>query len=104
MDVFTLTVVNAFIALVVTGVLALQNKAERQFRYQRYFMVAALCMLLNASVSAIHYAGFTLPYWLLPAFTNSLSIGAHLALAAGIHRHLQLSGKRGWLLLLFIIV
>jgi len=104
MDVFTLTVVNAFVALVVTGVLALQNKAERQFRYQRYFMIAALCMLLNASLSAIHYAGITLPYWLLPALTNSFSIGAHLALAAGIHRHLQQKGKRHWLLLLFIAI
>lgn len=104
MDVFTLTVVNAFIAIVVTGVLALQNKAERQFRYQRYFMLAALCTLFNASLSAVHYAGYTLPYWVLPALTNSFSIGAHLALAAGIHRHLQLGGKRYWLLLIFIVI
>jgi len=101
MDVLTLTVVNAFIAAVVTGVLAVQNKADRQFRYQRYFMLAAICMLLNAALSSIHYAGFTLPYWILPALTNTLSIGAHLALAAGIHRHLQRPGKRYWLLVIF---
>ncbi|GHG61033.1 GGDEF domain-containing protein [Alishewanella longhuensis] len=104
MDVFTLTVVNAFIAVVVTAVLAFQNKAERQFRYQRYFMLAALCTLLNAIFSMIHYVGEPLPYWLSPALTNTLSVGAHIALAAGIHRHLQLSGKRIWLLLVFLAI
>lgn len=104
MDLFTLTVVNAFIALVASGVLALQGQADRQFRYQRYFLLAGLCMLLNASISAIHYSGITLPYWLMPALTNSLSVGANIALAAGIHRHLQKSGKRFGLLLLFILL
>lgn len=104
MDLFTLTVVNAFIALVASGVLALQGQADRQFRYQRYFLLAGLCMLLNASISAIHYSGITLPYWLMPALTNSLSVGANIALAAGIHRHLQKPGKRFGLLLLFILL
>lgn len=104
MDVFTLTVVNAFIAVVVTAVLALQNKAERQFRYQRYFILAALCTLFNATFSMLHYSGEAVPYWLLPALTNTLSVGAHIALAAGIHRHLQLSGKRAWLLLIFLAI
>lgn len=90
--------------MVFTGVLALQNKEERQFRYQRYFTIAACCMLGNGTLSALHYAGFSLPYWVLPALTNTLSLGAHLALAAGIHRHLQLPGKRYGLLLVFLVI
>lgn len=104
MDLFTLTVINAFIALVATGVLAFQEQADRQFRYQRYFLLAGICMLLNASISAIHYGGIALPYWLLPALSNSLSVGANIALAAGIHRHLQKPGKRFGLLLLFVVL
>lgn len=104
MDLFTLTVVNAFIALVATGVLAMQGQADRQFRYQRYFLLAGGCMLLNAGISAIHFSGILLPYWLIPALTNSLSVGASLALAAGIHRHLQKPGKRFGLLLVFILL
>ena len=104
MDLLTLTIVNAFIALVATAVLVLQDSADRQFRYQRYFVLAGLCMLLNASFSALRYAGYPLPYWLFPALTNSLSVGASLALAAGIHRHLQKPGKRLGLLLLFLLI
>jgi len=104
MDLLTLTIVNAFIALVATAVLVLQDSADRQFRYQRYFVLAGLCMLLNASFSALRYAGYPLPYWLFPALTNSLSVGASLALAAGIHRHLQKPGKRLGLLLVFLLI
>ena len=104
MDLLTLTIVNAFIALVATAVLVLQDSADRQFRYQRYFVLAGLCMLLNASLSALRYAGYPLPYWLFPALTNSLSVGASLALAAGIHRHLQKPGKRLGLLLVFMLI
>ena len=104
MDLLTLTIVNAFIALVATAVLVLQDSADRQFRYQRYFVLAGLCMLLNASFSALRYAGYPLPYWLFPALTNSLSVGASLALAAGIHRHLQKPGKQLGLLLVFLLI
>lgn len=104
MDVFTLTVVNAFIAMTFTALLALQYKAERQFRYQRYFVLAALLMLVNALLSVIHGSITNLPYWLVPALTNTSSVGAHLALACGIHRHLQLPARRQWLLLLLVAV
>lgn len=100
MDVFTLTVINAFIAVVVTTVLALQNKAERQFRYQRYFMLAGCCFFLNSSLTALLYAGYHLPYWVQPALSNTLNLSTNAALAAGIHRHLQLPGKRNGLLLI----
>lgn len=99
MDVFTLSVVNAFIAATFAAVLIFQYKAERQFRYQRYFVLAAVLMLINSMLSAINGSLFTLPYSLVPALSNTCSVGAHLALACGIHRHLQLKFKRHWLLL-----
>ena len=102
MDVLTLSIVNAFIAATFAALLLLQHKAERQFRYQRYFVLAALLMLVNAFASAIHGSIATLPYWLVPALSNTCSVGAHLALACGIHRHLNLPAKRQWLLLLLI--
>jgi hypothetical protein len=54
MDVLTLSIVNAFIATTFTALLVLQCKAERQVRYQRYFMLAGLLMLVNALLSAIN--------------------------------------------------
>lgn len=104
MDVLTLTCVNVFIACTFTILLALQYKAERQLRYQRYFILAAVCMLLNALISMFSFSTHAMPYWLSPALSNTSSVGAHLALACGIHRHLQLSGKRQWLLLAIIPV
>lgn len=102
MDVLTLTIVNAFIAVTFTALLTLQYKAQRQYRYQRYFVLAAVLMLVNALTSAIHGSIATLPYWVVPALSNTCSVGAHLALACGIHRHLNLPAKRQWLLLLLI--
>ena len=102
MDVFTLSIVNAFIAATFTALLALQYKSERQFRYQRYFALAAVLMLLNAALSASHGSIATFPYWLVPALSNTCSVGSHLALACGIHRHLQLPARRQWLLLLLL--
>ena len=102
MDVLTLTIVNAFIAATFTALLLLQYKSERQFRYQRYFVLAAVLMLVNSLTSAIHGGIIMLPYWLVPALSNTCSVGAHLALACGIHRHLNLPAKRQWLLLLLI--
>lgn len=102
MDVLTLTCVNVFIASTFTILLALQYKAERQLRYQRYFILAAVFMLLNALISAFSFTTHAVPYWLSPALSNTSSVGAHLALACGIHRHLQLPGKRQWLLLAII--
>lgn len=102
MDVLTLTYVNVFIACTFTILLALQYKAERQLRYQRYFILAAIFMLLNALISAFSFTTHAVPYWLSPALSNTSSVGAHLALACGIHRHLQLPGKRQWLLLAIV--
>ena len=102
MDVFTLSIVNAFIAATFTALLALQYKSERQFRYQRYFVLAAVLMLMNALLSVSQGSITTLAYWLVPALSNTCSVGAHLALACGIHRHLQLPARRQWLLLLLL--
>ena len=102
MDVFTLSIVNAFIAATFTALLALQYKSERQFRYQRYFVLAAVLMLMNAVLSVSQGSITTLAYWLVPALSNTCSVGAHLALACGIHRHLQLPARRQWLLLLLL--
>ncbi|MDP5141164.1 GGDEF domain-containing protein [Rheinheimera baltica] len=102
MDVLTLSIVNAFIAATFAALLVLQYKSERQFRYQRYFILAAVLMLVNALLSTVNGSITSLPYWLVPALSNTCSVGAHLALACGIHRHLQLSAKRQWLLLLLI--
>ena len=102
MDVLTLTFVNVFIASTFTILLTLQYKAERQLRYQRYFILAAIFMLLNALLSVFSFMTHAMPYWLSPALSNTSSVGAHLALACGIHRHLQLPGKRQWLLLAVI--
>ena len=102
MDVFTLSIVNAFIAATFTALLALQYKSERQFRYQRYFVLAAVLMLVNALLSVSQGSITTLAYWLVPALSNTCSVGAHLALACGIHRHLQLPARRQWLLLLLL--
>ena len=102
MDVLTLTFVNVFITCTFTILLALQYKAERQLRYQRYFILAAVFMLLNALISVFSFTTHAVPYWLSPALSNTSSVGAHLALACGIHRHLQLPGKRQWLLLAIV--
>ena len=102
MDVLTLSIVNAFIAVTFTVLLLLQYKSERQFRYQRYFILAAVLMFINAALSALHGSIGLSSYWLVPALSNACSVSAHLALACGIHRHLQLPFKRHWLLLLFI--
>lgn len=102
MDVLTLSIVNAFIALTFTTLLVLQYKSEFQFRYQRYFILVALFSFVNALLSAIHGGFSGLPYWLVPALSNTCSVGAHLALACGIHRHLQIPFKRQWLLLLLL--
>lgn len=104
MDVLTLTYVNVFIASTFTTLLILQYKNERQARYQRYFILAAVCMLINGTLSAISFSTQLLPYYLAPALSNTSSVGAHLALACGIHRHLQLPGKRQWLLLTLALV
>ena len=101
MDVLTLSIVNAFIAVTFTALLILQYKSEHQFRYQRYFILAAVLMFINAGLSALHGVIGLSAYWLVPALTNACSVSAHLALACGVHRHLQLPFKRQWLLLLF---
>ena len=61
-------------------------------------------MLINGTLSAISFSTQLLPYYLAPALSNTSSVGAHLALACGIHRHLQLPGKRQWLLLALVLV
>ena len=104
MDVLTLTFVNVFIAVTFTILLSLQYKNERHLRYQRYFILAAVCMLVNGILSVISFSTQLLPYFLTPALSNASSVGAHLALACGIHRHLQLPGKRQWLLLGLVVV
>jgi len=102
MDVLTLSIVNAFIALTFTALLLLQYKSEYQFRYQRYFILVAVLSFVNALLGALHGGFDGLPYWLVPALSNTCSVGAHLVLACGIHRHLQLQFKRQWLLLFWI--
>ena len=104
MDVLTLSFVNVFIALIFTLLLILQYKDERQARYQRYFILAAVFMLINSLLSAVSFSTQFLPYYLTPALSNTCSVGAHLALACGIHRHLKLPGKRQWLLLAVVVI
>lgn len=104
MDVLTLTLVNVFIASTFTILLALQYTADKRARYQRYFILAAGFMLVNALLISTSLSFTVLPYWLTPALSNAFSVAAHLALTCGIHRHLQLPGKQQWLLLAIIPV
>ena len=104
MDVLTLTIVNLFIAGGAGTLLWLLYLADKRQQYLLYWAIAASCMFISSTLSTLLNLGLPVPYWSAPAFSNTLIIGLHLALLAGLYQYFRLPLKLRWFFLIALII
>ncbi|MDP5145778.1 GGDEF domain-containing protein [Shewanella sp. ULN5] len=99
MDAFTLHISTAIIsAMMVVSLLTFYFVGNRERSLIDWSIAGGLFFFSNAVGISSYF--FDIPYWLGPALTNACYILAHLALLAGLRRHLLLSPN--WSLMLGI--
>lgn len=90
MDGYTLSVVAAANALVMTFTMLTLYVASRRSSSLWHWTFSGLCFSVNLLLSVLvnHWSA---PYWLVPALANGLNIAGHLLLYSGLRSHLKLN-------------
>lgn len=85
-----------FVAGAAGGLLLLLYLADKHQQHLFYWAGAAAFMLCSSTLTSLFHLGQPLPYWLAPALSNSLTLGIHLALLAGLYQYFQRPLKLYW--------